>query len=239
MRERTTVDLAGTALPVLRLRGRGDGPHVAVAGVGHAATAAVVRAVQELDVAALGGTVTAAPSVPENACDARTFGAETLLVLRAGGPGQVFAAHAQGERALALALGLPWTVAADGPGAVAAAGGAGLVEPWAVGRLAACVPHALHHLGLLRGRPGRRGAEVVPVCVEAPAEGWWVAAVHPGEEVQEGTLLGRIRDGWGDVVADVRSPHDGAVLALTTDPPVVAGAALATLGLPILGLPVA
>jgi predicted deacylase len=206
--------------PAFVARGARDGPHVVVlAGLEeweHSATAALLRVVRELDPAGVAGTVTL---VPQAAAAERLPAADAVVELRTAPPWQSAAPHARGG-ASAGTLGLPWLRQAGDAAAVAGSGGR--LEPAAVRALAAAARAAL--------APVARRPPVDAVSVQAAAGGWWVAAVRPGEEVHEGSLLGRLRDAWGDVVADVRSPTDGVVLVLTIRPPVEAGDELVLLG---------
>lgn len=205
--------------PAFVARGH-DGPHVLLlAGLEeweHSATAALLRVVRELDPGGLGGTVTL---VPQAAGAGPLPAADAVVELRTAPPWQAAAPHARGG-GIAGSLGLPWLESGGNPAAVAGSGGR--LEPAAVRALAGAARTALEQAA--------RRPPVEGVAVDAPSAGWWVAAVRPGEEVHEGSLLGRVRDAWGDVMADVRSPSDGVVLVLTIRPPVEAGDRLALLG---------
>jgi predicted deacylase len=212
--------------PAFVVRGDRDGPHVLLlAGLEeweHSATAGLLRAVRELDPATLAGTVTA---VPQAAGAGSLPAADAVVELRTAPPWQAAAPHARGGAGgVAASLGLPWLEAAGNDAAVAGSGGR--LEPAAVRALAAAARAAL--------APTAARPPLEPVAVDGAAAGWWVAAVRPGEEVHEGSLLGRIRDPWGDVVADVRSPSDGVVLVLTIRPPVGTGDRLVLLARPTL-----
>jgi predicted deacylase len=205
--------------PAFVARGEHYGPHVLLlAGLEeweHSATAALLRVVRELDPAELAGTATVVP----RAGAASLPPADAVVELRTAPPWQAAAPHARGG-GLAGSLGLPWLESAGNAAAVAGSGGR--LEPAAVRALAAAARAAL--------APAPPRPPVAAVAVGATTAGWWVAAVRPGEEVHEGSLLGRVRDVWGDVVADVRSPSDGVVLVLTIRPPVGAGDRLVLLG---------
>jgi predicted deacylase len=144
--------------------------------------------------------------------------------------------------ALAVAFGLPYVVReepragglggmttsaaaqAGKPGIIAEAGGCGLLSEDATKLLADGVVNALRHLGMLPGKPAPPKRPLHRVgrfdWLRSKDAGWWVPAVQAGEEVHEGTLLGRVRNLWGDVQEDIRSPSDGVVLFLTTSPAV-------------------
>jgi predicted deacylase len=64
-------------------------------------------------------------------------------------------------------------------------------------------------------------------CREA---GFWQAAVPVGEEVAGGTVLGRVRNLYGDVLEEIYAPRDGVVLFLTTSAAVANDGLLLGLG---------
>ncbi|MEE4277040.1 MAG: succinylglutamate desuccinylase/aspartoacylase family protein [Halieaceae bacterium] len=66
--------------------------------------------------------------------------------------------------------------------------------------------------------------------VETPVTGLFEPLCSIGELVEEGALLGVVRDYFGDEIAEVRAPLRGVVLMLRHAPPVHAGAGLVTLG---------
>jgi hypothetical protein len=120
------------------------------------------------------------------------------------------------------------------PGIIAEAGGCGLLSEDATKLLADGVVNALRHLEMLPGdpRPPKRPLHRVGRFdwLRSREAGWWVPAVRAGEEVHEGTLLGRVRNLWGDVQEDIRSASDGVVLFLTTSPAVTDDGLLLGLG---------
>jgi uncharacterized protein len=153
---------------------------------------------------------------------------------------------------LAVAFGLPYVVREEPregglggmttsaaaqvgtPGIIAEAGGCGLLSEDATQLLADGVVNALRHLGMLPGAPAPPKRPLHRVgrfdWLRSKDAGWWVPAVRAGEEVHEGTLLGRVRNLWGDVQEDIRSPSDGVVLFLTTSPAVTDDGLLLGLG---------
>lgn len=154
------------------------------------------------------------------------------------------------SRALAVAFGLPYVVRQDAqppelggmtcsaasaagiPAVIAEAGGIGQLEEAAVAMLVAGIRNALRSLGMLPGpvapRAGQReaGRSVRLGCREA---GWWEPSVRAGEEVTAGTLLGRVRNLWGDLLEELHAPADGVVLFLTTSAAVAGGGFLVAL----------
>jgi uncharacterized protein len=148
------------------------------------------------------------------------------------------------ERAhgIAVAMGLPYVVRerrhADGlggmttsaaaaagiPGVTAEAGGCGLLEESAVRMLADGARNVLRHLGMLPGEPAAPHPELRTVgsflWLRAKDAGWWETAVSAGAEVEEGQLLGCVRDLWGDELEQIHAPAAGVVLFVTTSPAV-------------------
>lgn len=66
--------------------------------------------------------------------------------------------------------------------------------------------------------------------VRGPATGVWSPAVEKMQTVARGTLLGRIHDPFGALLAEVRSPLAGEVLYVVGTPPVSEGEPLAFVG---------
>ena len=66
--------------------------------------------------------------------------------------------------------------------------------------------------------------------VTAPATGVWHPAVEKMQSVASGTLLGRLTDPFGNLLAEVRAPFAGEVLYVVATPPASAGEPLAFIG---------
>jgi hypothetical protein len=64
----------------------------------------------------------------------------------------------------------------------------------------------------------------------APATGVWRWSVEKMQSVAEGTLLGRVHDVFGKVLAEVRSPFAGELLYVVATPPVTKGEPVAFVG---------
>ena len=88
-------------------------------------------------------------------------------------------------------------------------------------------------LGMLPG-PVEKVANVVWIdrteVVTSPATGAWIAAVQRSETVAAGTVLGRVHDLFGNVVAEVKAPFAGIVLYVIGSPAMSAGEPVAFVG---------
>ena len=155
-------------------------------------------------------------------------------------------------RALAVAFGLPYVVrqpaegsaiagttssaaAAVGvPAIIAEAGGCGLVDEQAIGLLTRGVGNVLRELGMLPGDPDPPRAPIQSVArfvwLRSTGEGWWDAAVKAGDEVESASVVGVVRNLYGDVLEEIRAPEEGVILFITTSPAVAAEGLLLGLG---------
>jgi predicted deacylase len=94
----------------------------------------------------------------------------------------------------------------------------------------------LNVLRHLRALPGEPAAAEKPMfmtasqSVRSTAEGLWFPAVQAGQPIAKEALVGTIRDPFGAVLAEIRSPLTGYVVYVTTTPPTVAGETLASIG---------
>jgi predicted deacylase len=155
-------------------------------------------------------------------------------------------------RALAVAFGLPYVVrsarvgapvsgttssaaaAAGVPAVIAEAGGCGLLEESAVRLHLDGLTNALRHLEMLPGKPtpppsGMRGVDRF-IWLRSEHAGWWEPVVRAGDEVQIESLLGVVRNLYGDVLEEVVAPDDGVPLFVTTSPAVTVDGLLLGLG---------
>jgi predicted deacylase len=75
-----------------------------------------------------------------------------------------------------------------------------------------------------------------PVWIEpaevlrAPATGVWRPVLDKRESVAAGTLIGRIHDPFGKLLADIRAPFAGELLYVVGTPPVTEGEPLGFVG---------
>jgi predicted deacylase len=154
--------------------------------------------------------------------------------------------------AMAVAFGLPYVVREERsegglsgmtssaaaqagiPAIIAEAGGRGQLEERAVELLVRGVQNVCRRLEMLPGAPDPSPPAQRTVgsfiWLRAENEGWWDAAVGPGDEVVEGAILGRVRNLWGDAIEEIRAPRDGVILFITTSPAVGATGLLLGLG---------
>ena len=140
--------------------------------------------------------------------------------------------------AMGRAFGLPYLVAArPQPGAIggttvhaaaaagipaiiAEAGSSGLLTEPETQMMVDGVANTLRALGMLDGevRPFTPTEVQRFTWMRAPAEGMWYPSVGVGAEVREGQNIGRIGNLYGDTLAEITAPHDGAVLFITSAP---------------------
>jgi predicted deacylase len=140
-------------------------------------------------------------------------------------------------RELAVAFGLPYVVREDPdeglagmtcsaaalagiPAVIAEAGGCGQLDPTAVDLLVEGTRNALRSLEMLPGpvSPPRPDMRLVGGFdwLRCRSAGFWEAAVHSGDEVVNGQLLGRVTTLHGDVLEEIHAPREGVILFLTT-----------------------
>jgi len=143
--------------------------------------------------------------------------------------------------ALGRAFGLPYLVAskprpgglggttvqaaaeAGIPGIIAEAGGRGLLTEPETQTLVDGIQLGLRHLGMLKSAPTDVPAPP-PIEIDrftwlsSPAEGMWYPAVAVGDTVDEGQIVGRVNDLFGDPLGEIVAPHGGTVLFITSSP---------------------
>jgi predicted deacylase len=98
-------------------------------------------------------------------------------------------------------------------------GEGGHLEQDGVRRGVAGLVNGLRHLGLLEGEPEQLGpcrfVESM-TAVRAARGGLWELEASLGVDVEEGECLGVVRDVLGEVVQEVRAPHAGPLMRITT-----------------------
>jgi len=91
----------------------------------------------------------------------------------------------------------------------------------------------MRYLGMI---PGPREMVEDPKWIEpsevltSPAEGLWYPAVRPDMHVEQGALLGRLTDYFGETIAEVRAPIAGVVLYVVASPAMGKGEPLGMVG---------
>jgi len=91
----------------------------------------------------------------------------------------------------------------------------------------------MRHLGMLAGprEMVERPRWIEPSHVlTSPETGTWHPAVSPDQTVEAGTLLGRLTDYFGDLIAEVRSPISGLVTYVVVSPAMGKGEPVAMVG---------
>jgi predicted deacylase len=68
------------------------------------------------------------------------------------------------------------------------------------------------------------------VVLTSPDTGTWHPAVVPDQQVDEGALLGRLTDYFGELIAEVRSPLAGVVTYVVVSPAMAKGEPVAMVG---------
>ncbi len=105
------------------------------------------------------------------------------------------------------------------PAILAEAGSVGQLDDGSVAVLMKGVLNVLRLLGVL---PGARDLVPPPTVLKqftwlrSEHRGCWYPAVRAGARVTQGQAVGVIKDYWGDVVAEHRSPANGVVLFVVT-----------------------
>lgn len=137
------------------------------------------------------------------------------------------------SRAMAEAYGTPYIIASQSiaggtygaaagrgvPAILAEAGGQGQLDEPSVAVHLKGLRNVLRLLGVLPGKP-----DPVPPATHFTQFAWlrsehtgcWYPAVHAGERVTQGQVVGVIRDYWGDLLTEHRAPASGVVLFVAT-----------------------
>ena len=146
-------------------------------------------------------------SVPESLSAAASAAAESLSV-----PYRVASTSQNGLYSWAAQCGIPALLVERGDRGL-----------WSEKEVAACrenVYELMRHLGILNAAsvsPCLQQAEIRrAVYEEAPADGFWYPAVSAaGQKLKQGTLLGTLKDSYGNEIACYTAPFDGVVLYYT------------------------
>ena len=146
-------------------------------------------------------------SVPESLSAAASAAAESLSV-----PYRVASTSQNGLYSWAAQCGIPALLVERGERGL-----------WSEKEVAACrenVYELMRHLGILNAAsvsPCLQQAEIRrAVYEEASADGFWYPAVSAaGQKLKQGTLLGTLKDSYGNEIACYTAPFDGVVLYYT------------------------
>jgi uncharacterized protein len=110
------------------------------------------------------------------------------------------------------------------PAIIAEAGGNGLTSEEAVALHERGIENVLRHLSVLPGEVSAPARQTeYPdgwAWSTAPSAGWWDPKVELGTPIEENALLGTISDLYGRVLHEIRAPHAGTALCLTSSPAV-------------------
>jgi predicted deacylase len=119
------------------------------------------------------------------------------------------------------------------PAITVESGGMGLVDETSVSAQEAGALSVVTHLGI-QDFPSVRVEKPIffdqAEVLLAPATGVWRWNVEKMQSVAEGTLVGRVHDAYGMVLAEVRSPFAGEVLYVVATPPVTKGEPVGFIG---------
>jgi predicted deacylase len=119
------------------------------------------------------------------------------------------------------------------PAITVESGGMGLTDEASVGAQEAGALSVMAELGMLAA-PSVKVERPLWIdkaqVVTSPATGVWAPAVEKMQSVAAGTLLGRLRDPFGNLLHEVRAPLAGEVLYVVATPPVSEGEPLAFVG---------
>ncbi len=120
------------------------------------------------------------------------------------------------------------------PAITTESGGMGLTDEASVQAQVDGALSLVAHLGIMTELPSVRVERPVWIVrsevVRAPVEGIWRPVVEKMQMVAAGTLMGRIADPFGKVLAEVRAPFAGEILYVVATPPVGQNEPLAYVG---------
>ncbi len=112
------------------------------------------------------------------------------------------------------------------PSITTEAGGMGRTDQTSVELHLRGVISVINHLGIM---PMPWVKVEKPVWIEksevltAPATGVWEHLVDQKDAVVAGTLIGRVKEAFGQVLAEVRAPFAGVMLYVVATPPITKG----------------
>ena len=116
------------------------------------------------------------------------------------------------------------------PALTTEAGAVGVPTEDAIGLNVGGAFRVMRHLAMLPG-PRERVEHakwiIASEVLTSPATGVWYPDVVPDQTVHAGERIGRLRDYFGEAIADIASPLDGLVLYVVVSPAMSAGEPLA------------
>ena len=154
-------------------------------------------------------------------------------------------------RQMAMAFGAPWVLkdaSGDRPGSltfasvrraipsvVVEAGRQGKLEEDRVRQHTDGIPNILRHLEILTdAHPAPSQSKFLSqwLWMYSDYDGIFYSQVQVGDWVEEGQPLGKVTDILGNLLAEVKSPHQGYIMFLVTSPATYKGSPLLSFGIP-------
>jgi predicted deacylase len=154
-------------------------------------------------------------------------------------------------RQMAMAFGAPWVLkdaSGDRPGSltfasvrraipsvVVEAGRQGKLEEDRVRQHTDGIPNILRHLGILTdAHPAPSQSKFLSqwLWMYSDYDGIFYSQVQVGDWIEEGQPLGKVTDILGNLLAEVKSPHQGYIMFLVTSPATYKGSPLLSFGIP-------
>lgn len=120
------------------------------------------------------------------------------------------------------------------PGLTSEIGHLGQRDEQAVEESLTIARNALYFLEMLPGKPSPHPEPVIYeklTSVTSPTDGVFTPRVEIGSTVEEGTIVGDVRDYFGNIVAELTAPVSGIVMMINETPPVKAGETPVTIGI--------
>jgi predicted deacylase len=121
------------------------------------------------------------------------------------------------------------------PAVTVESGYLGTSDPEAIDQIVAGIHGVLRHLKMIESGPEPLSHPVYldpSAVIVSPETGILFAQVERDRTVSKGTVLARITDFFGNVIARVTSPMDGLVLYIVATPPITKGQPIGCIGVP-------
>ena len=126
------------------------------------------------------------------------------------------------------------------PAVTIESGALGQTDPESVQIIVDGVRGVMRELGMIEGGPAPVSRPVYldpSVVITSPATGFLYPMVERDQHVEQGTVVARITDFFGNELAQVETPISGVVLYVVATPPITAGQPVACVGQPTSGTP--